>query len=477
MSSSSPMPSGFPLEPSAHEMRKWIEEAAAKIIPYVDSLPDQPVTNGLKRDSFLKKIREPIPRQATELSELLTTIFDELLPVGINLPSAGYLAYIPVGGLFHTAIAEFVTTSINRWPGLYKFCPGFIEIEKTVIAWLNEMMGMPKTAGGILTSGGSLANFGGMVTARSEKLGEELANGVIYCSDQAHHSVLKAAVLAGISRKNVRKIKSDQQFRIPPEVLKSMIQSDLEQKLKPFLIVASAGTTNTGAIDPLDELAEIAKHHGLWFHVDAAWAGAFRMTKNGKQMMKGIEEADSITFDPHKALFLPFGSGALLVRDMNALKRAHSFEADYLPSENSDDFDQLDPSQVSPELSRTVRGLQVWLPMKMLGIQPFIDCLEEKLELTRFVTEELRSISGVEVIAEPQTAIVAFRYGASSGDLNALNQKLLDQINQDGSILLSGTMLHGKFAIRVVPFGHRTHRKHVEMALNLIKSAIANVSH
>lgn len=465
----------YPLEPTAKEMRDWINAVAEKIIPFVESLPDQPVTNGLTIDPLLNKLREPLPNGGSELKDLLEFIFKDLLPVGINIPSAGDLAYIPVGGLFHTAIAELITTAINRWPGLYKFSPGFIEIEKTVTAWLNEMMGMPPTAGGILTSGGSMANFEAVVAARSEKLGEELSRGIIYCSDQAHHSVLRAAVLAGIPRKNIRKIKSDTNFRMSLPDLEKTIAADLQQKLKPFLLVGSAGTTNTGAVDPLAELAAISKKNNLWFHIDAAWAGALRLTKNGKQLLAGTEEADSITIDPHKALFLPFGTGALLVRNMATLKKAYSFEADYLPTEQEESSEELNPCQVSPELSRAVRGLQVWLPIKMLGIQPFIECLEEKLQLTKWITAELRAIPGIEIIAEPQTAIVAFRYYKASGDLNLLNQKLIAQINSYGSILLSGTTLNGNFVIRLVPFGHRTHQQHVELALELIKKSIITI--
>ena len=275
--------------------------------------------------------------------------------------------------------------------------------------WFCDIIGYPASAGGFLTTGGSLANFSAIFTARRERLPEDFLAGSLYTSSQTHHSVQKAALLAGFPAHNVREIPTDEQFRIRLDVLQHHIEADRQAGLTPFLIIGNAGTTNTGAVDDLTALADIAHQHGLWLHVDAAYGGFFMLTQRGRARLGGIERADSVTLDPHKGLFLPFGTGSLLVREREALKRAHQGEAAaYLPT-MQDDPDCVDFCQISPELSRDFRGLRVWLPLKMHGIQPFRQALDEKLDLAAWATAELKKIPEVEIVAEPQLSIVAFR--------------------------------------------------------------------
>ena len=465
------------LEPNPQTIRSQTQKSLEYIEKFFATLNDQKVSFPADTQALRRLFSEKLPIEKTSFEMLLKTIFERALPAGINLPSPGYLAYIPVGSMFETALADFITAAINRWPGLYEFAPAFIEIEKSVISWLCEIMGMPKGSSGILTSGGSLANFTAVYTARINKLPEEFFSGTLYVSDQAHHSVLKAARLAGFPKKCVKLLPVDAQCRIKIDELKKSIASDKDQNLKPFLIVGNAGTTNTGAIDDLEELSKICKTENMWFHVDAAWAGAFRLTDHGKKLMKGIEGADSITFDPHKALYTSFGSGALLVRDIRTLKKAHTMDAAYLPSDN-EDLETINPSQVSPELSRNVRGLQTWLPMKLHGIGPFKNNMEEKLALTFWATEQLEAIPNLAIVTRPQTSIVTFtavKKGASQEDLNKLNKEILAKVNSDGRILLSGTTIKDRFVIRLVPFGVRTHKATVELALDFIRKAFGEI--
>jgi aromatic-L-amino-acid/L-tryptophan decarboxylase len=234
--------------------------------------------------------------------------------------------------------------------------------------------------------------------------------------------------------------------------------------------VASAGTTNTGAVDPLDELADSASRHGLWLHVDAAYGGFFVLTEEGRRAMRGIERADSVVLDPHKSLFLPYGTGALLVRDAEALRRTHSLAADYMPeSRNGVDF-----CEISPELTRPFRGLRVWLPLKMHGIGPFREALEEKLALARWASDELKGIPGIEILAEPQLSALAFRLnqpGLSIEELNQLNRRLMKSINDRKRVLLTGTLLRREFVIRICVLSFRTHRDRMEMCLEDVREA------
>jgi len=462
------------LELSADDMRRLVEQTMAYIVPHIESLPRQPAVNVDDGKAVARSFVEPLPEKGQPFSELLELLFQRAIPTSFNTAGPGYLAYIPGGGLFHSAVAELITSAVNRYMGIWLAAPGLAQLEATVLRWFCDIVGYPTTAKGLLTTGGSLANFSAVVTARRERLPENFLAGTIYVSDQTHHSVQKAALLAGFPPENVRAIPSDSHFRIRADLLQQQIIEDRDSERLPFMVVGNAGTTNTGAVDDLQALAEIAHHSRLWFHVDAAYGGCFLLTEHGRTAMKGIEQADSVTLDPHKGLFLPYGTGSLLVKDGPALKRSHGVSAVYLPSVE-DDGDLVDFSQMSPELSRELRGLRVWLPFKMHGIAPFRRNLEEKLQLTRWATEELRKIPNLEIVAEPQLSVVAFRLvrpGMDTDALNQLNRQVLQLINARNRVHLSGTALNGAFVIRICVLSFRTHLDRVQMCLEDIRAAV-----
>jgi aromatic-L-amino-acid decarboxylase len=477
----SPLPTAaaHPLEPSAAEMREMVEAALARIIPHVLSLPAQPAAATEGAFALARSLAEPLPQVGTPLPALLDLLFLQAIPASFNAAGPGYLAYIPGGGLFHAAVADLIADAVNRYTGVFAAAPALSQLEANVVAWLAEIVGYPREARGFLTSGGSLANWTGLVTARRERLPENFLEGILYASAQTHHSVEKAALLAGFPPGNVRRVPTDERFRIVPEALEAQIDEDRRQGLTPFLVVGNAGTTNTGAVDPLPELADIAARHGLWFHVDAAYGGFFLLTEEGRRTMRGIERADSVVLDPHKGLFLPYGTGALLVRDGAALKRAHTLAADYMPP-IQEDPDLVDFCEISPELSKPFRGLRVWLPLKLLGIGPFSDALTEKLALTRWATAELRTIPGIEILAEPQLSIVAFRLhppewrGLPVEEINRRNRDLLDRINARKRVMLTGTLLGDRFALRICIVSFRTHRDRMEECLADIRAEVGD---
>jgi hypothetical protein len=265
-----------------------------------------------------------------------------------------------------------------------------VQLEVNVIRWFCQLVDYPESSGGYLSSGGSMANFTAVFTARRERLPEDFLDGTIYVSDQIHHSVTRAATLAGFPWSAVRTVPVDEAWRIRVDELEQVIAEDRKNGRTPFMIVGSAGTTNTGAIDDLEALADVAEREELWLHLDAAYGGFFVLTDRGRRRMAGIGRADSITLDPHKGLFLPYGTGCLLVRDGGALKRAHSVQADYMPPLQEAD-DLIDFCEISPELSRDFRGLRAWLPIKMHGLEAFRAALDEKLDLTEWATDELRT--------------------------------------------------------------------------------------
>jgi len=465
------------LELSGDEMRRLVSEAMDRIIPYVESLPCQPAADLSNAVQLARSVSEPLPEKGTDFGELLDLLFNRYFPVSFNTAGPGYLAYIPGGGLFHTAVADLIADAVNRYVGVWLAAPALSQLEANVLRWFSEIAGYPSEARGLLTTGGSLANFTAIVTARRARLPESFLRGTLYASDQVHHSVLKAAIMAGFPAANVRRVPSDGKFRIDLSRLDESIRSDRDGGWMPFMIVASAGTTNTGAVDDLDGLADRARDQRLWLHVDGAYGGFFMLTERGRSAMHGIERSDSVTLDPHKALFLPYGTGSLLVRDGEALRKTHSVHAEYLPPV-MEDPDFVDFSTCSPELSRAFRGLRVWLPLKMHGIEPFRRNLDEKLDLTDWVAGELRKTPGIEIVAEPQLSIVAFRMvraGCGPEELNRLNRALLEKVNARQRVYLTGTTVRNMFVIRICVLSFRTHAERVEKAVEDIRACMSEL--
>jgi aromatic-L-amino-acid/L-tryptophan decarboxylase len=472
-----------PLELSGAAMRRLVDAAMDRIAPHLDSLPWQPAADTEGGAAVARSLVEPLPERPAPLDEVLDLLFERAVPKSFNNAGPGFLAYIPGGGLPQSAVADLIADAVNRYVGVFAAAPALSQLEANVVAWFAGLAGYPAAARGLLTSGGSLANFSALVTARRERLPEDFLAGTLYASDQAHHSVQKAALLAGFPLSSVRSISSDAAFRLRLDLLEERIAADRREGRQPFLVVANAGSTNTGAVDPLGPLADLCARHGLWLHVDAAYGGFFLLTERGRRALAGIERADSIVLDPHKSLFLPYGTGALLVRDGAALRRAHSLTADYMPPLSEDD-ELIDFCEISPELSRPFRGLRVWLPLKLLGAAPFREALDEKLDLARWAADQLRAMPEVEILAEPELSLLAFRLapaipaaaaGAAASQLldrvNRLNRDWLDRVNARRRVYLTGTMLGDRFALRICVLSFRTHRDRLEQALEDLRAA------
>lgn len=452
-----------------------VDRAMERIVAHVTSLPEQPMhaTTGAKK--LARSLRAPeMPEAGQPFEKLLRLLFGRVIPASLNTASPGYLAYIPGGGLFHAAVADLIADATNRYVGVWLAAPGLVQIEENVIQWFCAMLGLPATAGGLLTTGGSLANLIAVITARREKLPPDFLRGVVYASEEAHHSVRKAALLAGILPERVRAIPTDAHFRMSVPALAAAVAEDRAQGLTPFLLVASGGTTSTGAVDDLDGLATLAARENLFFHVDAAYGGFFALTERGRRALRGIERADSVTLDPHKSLFLPYGTGCLLVRDREVLRRAHTVPATYMPPMQSDEG-LVDFCELGPELSRDARGLRVWLPLAMHGAGAFRAALDEKLDLSRWAADALRALPGIEVVAEPQLSLLAFRarqIGATDAELDARSRRLMAKVNERQRVLLTGVVVGGRFLVRMCVLSFRTHQDRMEAALEDIRAAL-----
>jgi aromatic-L-amino-acid decarboxylase len=460
-----PRPS-HPLEPEPPELEAQTRAVADFVLAHLRTLDAQPSFDLDGAEELRASFRETVP----EAGRPLEAILERLAPAiakSYNTAGPGYLAYIPGGGVYAAALADFLATATNRYVGVTGAAPVLAQIEETAVSWLVTLMGLPAGARGILTSGGSLSNFSAVVTARHERLGEDFRDGVIYFSDQTHYCVTKAARLAGFPRAGLRALPTDARFRLVPEALEAAIREDRSGDRQPFLVVANVGTTNTGAVDPLPEVLGIAREHGLWVHADAAYGGFFRLAPEGEALLRGIERCDSITLDPHKGLFLPYGLGALLVRDGGALARTHRESASYV--QDVVEEGSLGFADLSPELSRDFRGLRLWLPLLLHGVAAFREQLAEKLALARWAYGQLAADSRFELLDEPQLSIVAFRLRAPAADAERLGRELLRRVNERRRVFLSSTRIAGRYALRICVLSFRTHEDRVRDAVTALR--------
>lgn len=406
---------------------------------------------------------EPAPEEGEPIEEILARL-GPAFAKSFNTAGPGYLAFIPGGGIPSAALADLVSLALNRYVGVRAAAPALADIETATVAWLAREMGYPESARGILTSGGSLSNLTAITTARETRLAGDFRTGAIYFSSETHLCVEKAARVAGFPAESLRRLPVDSRRRLLPDALRAAIASDRAAGRKPFLVVANAGTTNTGAVDPLAEIVGIARENGLWTHADAAYGGFFRLAPEGVPILRGIEECDSITLDPHKGLFLPYGTGCLLVRDGGALLRAHRGEASYL-QDVAAAGDAVNLTDLSPELSRDFRGLRLWLPIRLHGLAAFRSALEEKLALARAAYGELRDDPLFDVLDEPQLSVVAFAMKTRGGDANAVNAELLRRVNARRRVFLSSTTLEGRYVLRICVLSFRTHEERLREAV------------
>ena len=450
---------GVPLEPDGDAVRALTEEALEYLVAFTEGRRDRPASDFTGLDEALARVRTDPPEEGRPLADVLDTVA-AAGRVGHDTTGDGWMAYVPGGGLFTSALADLVAKTQNRFVNLWEPAPVAAELEATAVRWLCGLFDLPPEARGTLTTGGSLATFSAIVTARHAKLGEDFLDGTIYVTTETHGATAKAAALAGFRRANVRVVPTTPELRMDVDALREAVAADP----RPCMVVATAGTTNTGAVDDLGALADAAAELGLWLHVDAAYGGFFQLTERGRERFTGIERADSIVLDPHKGMFLPYGTGAVLVRDGRQLRAAHEVHGDYL-QDLSDEAEIPDFANYSAELSRDPRGLRVWLPIMLHGLGAFRAALDEKLDLARFLHDELRAIPGVEVPWEPELSIVCFRCAD-----DAATAALLDYINGSGRVYLSSTQVNGRMTIRACILSVHTHRDRVEELVELVRA-------
>ncbi len=416
-----------------------------------------------------------LQEEGEDIEKIVEVIDQEVDSQGLNPASAGYMAYIPGGGLVPSAWGDFLAAISNRYTGVYFASPGGVSLENTLVNWMCQLIGWKEGAGGTLSSGGSIAQLTAVVNAR-DTMGvtpADIPRSVIYTSSQLHHSAIKALHIAGLAQCVIREIPL-QGYKMDAEKLRKIVRQDLQRGLQPFMVMASAGSTDTGAIDPLEKLGSLCEELRLWYHVDAAYGGAFLLTPYGKEALRGIAAADSVIIDPHKGFFLPFGTGALLVKDQQKLYKSQRYFASYMQDAVSDQS-EVSPADLSPELSRHFRGLRMWLPLRLFGLAAFRAALEEKLWLARYFHARLSQDYRFEIGPYPELSVTIFRYLPSRGESNDFNQKLARRLQQDGRVFLSSTTLDQQFYLRMAVLNFRTHIEHIDLALELLDQIVKDL--
>jgi len=459
-----------PDAPGRAAIRDPVVEYAEKFLDALPGLPAYHVTSDKGRAiRDIKFSDEPRP-----VEDILAVLAEHVDGPGLNPASGGHLGYIPGGGLYSASLADYLSDVTNRYAGVFFSSPGAVRVEHQVVRWTADVVGFPENAGGTLTSGGSIANLVCLAAARDSRgiKSRDIERVVVYLSRQTHHCVAKALRVLGMSECVKRYIALDDHFRLRPDALAAQIEADKREGLLPWVVVASAGSTDVGALDPLDAIADVAEQHGLWYHVDAAYGGFFMLLPRMRPRFKGIERADSTVLDPHKTMFLPYGLGVALVRDAETLLTAFRSDAPYL-QDTHQERDELSPADLSPELTRPFRGLRLWLPLLVHGVAPFRASLEEKLLLTEWLALELRN-KGWEVGLEPDLSVLTYRWvpeGAKPEQVDMINARVVDLVKRDGRVFVSSTTIEGRYTIRFAGVVHRSHLSTVRTLVEVLEAS------
>jgi aromatic-L-amino-acid decarboxylase len=460
-------------------MQRIGRQVADFVAEHLATLRDQPAFSTLDRASARKLFETEPPVRPSSFDAVLQRFRERVVPHHAREPHPRFLGYIPSCPTFPAVMGDWMAAGFNFFAGVGTVAAGPNEVELTVLEWFRRWMRMPEGTGGLLTSGGSAATVTAVVAARHAAIGEnagDVGRLTAYCSDQAHSSFLKAAWIAGIARSHIRAVPSDESYRIRVAALREMIAADRQAGLRPFLICATAGATNTGAVDPLHDLADVAAEEKLWLHTDSAYAGFSVLTQRGRQLLDGLERADSLTLDPHKWLYVPFECGCLLARDPRQLENAFSVHPEYLQDVRARES-EVNFADYGEQLTRYSRALKVWFSVQYYGTAAIGAEQERAMGLAELAERVVRDAPDMEVLTPAQFGIVCFRIHPPGLDdvekLNALNQRVNDRVNRSGFVLMSSTRLRDALSLRLCIPGYRTREEDVREVLALVRRCAA----
>ncbi|WP_461415373.1 pyridoxal phosphate-dependent decarboxylase family protein [Gemmatimonas sp.] len=451
-------PPTAPLQLTRQQMQALGEQALAMVIDHAENIREQRTTTSLSRREAMERLQTPILETPTPPSELLELLARDVFPNAFRADHPRFYAFVPSPSNFVSAVGDFLTSGHNVFSGHWLASSAASQIELTVLEWLQQACGYPADAGGIFVSGGSMANLSAIVVARETRLGGHDRQSVVYYSDQTHSSMSKGLRVLGFSKTQRRMVASDASLRLDIDALAAAIATDRAKGLRPFCVVANAGTTNTGAVDPLPALADLCDREGLWLHVDGAYGAAAVLHPRGAAALEGLGRADSITLDPHKWLFQPFEIGCLLVRDAQAMKAAFRVEeddhADYLADISRHIQDDVNFFERGIQLTRSFKALKLWLSLRTFGVAAFRQGIQVGFDVADFAQQWLEASGQWDIVTPSQMGIVTFRWrgpGMSPDAVDALTARVVDRLRADGYATVMSTLLHGRPALRLCP--------------------------
>ena len=460
------MPDLAPLQLSHDQMRALGERALAMVIHHFEHNREEPVARTLSRAQTEPLLRTALPETGLPVDGLLDILARDVFGNAFKADHPRFFSFVPSPVNFVSVVADLLISGHNLFAGHWLASSAAAQIEITVLDWLVELCGLPKGAGGIFVSGGSMANLSAIVAAREAKLGGPDERAVVYCSDQTHSSMAKGLRIIGFRPNQRRIVVTDEAFRLSVPALEAAIAEDRAAGRLPFCVVANGGTTNTGAVDPLDALADLCAREGLWLHVDGAYGAAAVITERGRTALKGLGRADSITLDPHKWLFQPYELGCLLVRDVSALQSAFRIEeddhADYLADVTRHVAQDVNFFERGVQLTRSFKALKLWLSLRTFGLGEFRRAIDGGFDLADLAERTLRDDGRWEMVTPSQMGILTFRWRdplRSAADIDRVTQETVELMRADGYALVMSTALRGRPALRICAINPATRRE------------------
>lgn len=455
---------GGPLAMDPETMRRLGHEVVDRVVDRWAGLAQRPALVAAGREEMEARLREPLPKAGEPIGPLLERFWTDVEPFAARLDHPRFFAFVPGSPTFASILGDWLASGCNFFAGTWLEGAGPSELELVVLDWLRECVGLPDGAEGLLTSGGSAANLVGLAVARDERLGGA-PEGVAYLSDQTHSSVDRALRILGFPPSSVRRLPSDGDFRLRAEAVRRAVERDRAAGRRPFCVVATAGTTNTGAVDALPELSALCREEGLWLHVDGAYGALARVTVRGRESLEGLERADSLVLDPHKWLYVGYECGCLLVREPGALERAFRVLPDYLQDLEAAEG-RVNFADRGLQLTRRARAVALWLSMKHHGLAGLIAAIDRTQHLAELAARRIESEPELELTSPPRLGVLTFRYagegrgpaaGASPAvDLEALNRAVVETLQEEGRFVISSTRLRGRYVLRLCPLNWRT---------------------
>ena len=445
------------IELPPEEMRALGHRVVDMLVDRLAALRDEPAASTAGRPETERLLREPPPAEGVGWRAALERADAQVFRPMTHNAHPRFFAYVPGPGNFVGAMADAMVSALNPFAGAWAIAPGVAQVELVTVDWLREVCGLPESAGGLFVSGGSMANLTALAAARHRLLGEDFGRAVIYASDQAHSSIERGARVLGFRADQLRRLPTDDEFRLRTDALEAAVREDRAAGRTPFCVVASAGTTNTGAVDPLPRVAELCRAEGLWLHVDGAYGAAAALTPEGRLALRGLGEADSVSIDAHKWLFQPYECGCVLVRDANALPDAFRLVPEYL-RDTDHGAEVVNFRDWGVQLTRGFRAFKLWMTVQVFGMDAMREAVAWGVRLAEAAEGELRASAAWEVVTPAQLGIVTFRFrGAAEGPaMDGLQRSITAALAAEGYAMLSTTELRGRTVLRLCTINPRT---------------------